>query len=702
MPVSAGEVEAVTRMKYISDLKEGLAADNRDLKKFQADYATALSGPLANPTLINIQTEMQGKIAATREEIKKLGGAAKEAEESFGGMDAIIQRMLIRVGILMAIRGAFNFMEGVFENAAMLERLNAQFDVTTTKLQQLQYAGTQTDIPFDKISTAISTLQKNLAEFKGGEVLHELGLNFKEMVSLTKDQQIDTVFNALAGSADRVRQSAILLGTDGLAPLITGWKNLADAADKAGAAIGEDHLRRLAEADALFKKMAENTRIAGADMVVFGMETKAALATFNGWAALFTGGIQGLTAYTLALDAVNAKTKEAAKAGPTPLMGQAYIDSLRQEVKLSDEMVGKLEQLDRMHQLTAETAARGADADAAQYREFIRNKQAEIAAEREHDQVLLTQYRSRQQGLELTEKEGIATRKLMTDKANLLRIQSDLSDAEMKTFSSISPIADAKSHISDLMAQDAAEKALMQSVIINLHTEQERAKVYADYGKVHEQIANKILAEEEKITKALTTQAEAARKARQERMNEAGLRLDSSPTDANLNPFDAAARHYGETLQEIDRLQQAMAITEQDANELRLQALREEQKAFDAANKAIYGLTTASQLADSSLKSLAATPGSTFVVPPNKSSFPQPYYLPPGGYGYQNSSGGVTSPQQRDSVPDAAAMRSAGAGGITVNLTMHGVMASDSMALQAVINEGVMRAAKSVRKFGSQ
>lgn len=709
MPVSAGEVEAVTRMKYVSDLKAGLKSDEADLKKFQSDYSAMLSGPTSNSTVIGLQGEMQAKIAATKAEIASLGGEVEKTSSAFGGLDAIIQRMLLRVGLLMAIRGAFNFGEEIFKTAADMDRLNQQFGIGTDRLGSLKLAGEGVNIPFEKITTAVQTFQKNISDFKGGEALHELGISFAEIFAQNPKNQLDGVMLALQGvgsQADRARYEYQLFGTDAIDPLVQKYQALTEAAEKSGDVMGPDTVAKLNNTIEVWKSFGGTATTTAGNIIAAYQDLIGAQYTF------FTGGTQGVKDYIAMLDRLREASERAAasKLGPAPLMGQAYIDSLREGIKLSDEMIDKLGQLDRMHQLNAETAARGADADAAQLREFLRNKAAEIAAEREHDQLLMTSYRSRMQGLELTEKEGVATRRLMQDKAALLRIQSDLSDAELKTLTTIAPIADAKSHIQDLMAQDAAEKELMQAIIINLHSEQERAKVYADYGKVHEQIAQKIITEEERITKALTVQAEAARKARQERMNEAGLRLDSSATDSNLGPFDAASRHYAETLQEIDRLQSALALTESDASELRLQALREEQKAFDAANKAIYGLTSTTQLADSSLRSLAAGPGSTFAAPRNTSSFPQPYYGPPGpppgaplhrdggptreGMAYLHDSEYV--------VPENGALVMRGGGGVTINLTLNGVMASDRMALDAVINESVMRAAKSVRKFGSQ
>lgn len=721
MGVDAGSVSAEVRAKYISDLKQGLADDEKALKKFQSEYASAMNVP----QVAEMMSQQQAKIALTRSELEKLGegagGAGRslrkmgdDADEGSRGlvsMEGIIERMLIRVGILMAIRGVFNFTEGIFQNAADLERLNAQFGITTDKLQQLQYAGSQTDIPFQKITAAVQTLQKNLAEFKGGDALREMGLSFEKLATMTKDQQIDAVFNSIAASSDRVRLASILLGTDGIAPLILKWNDLKGAAEGAGAVIDQDHLRRLADADEQFKKLGENTKIAGAEMVVFGMDMKDTFKTIEGQTIYLVAGAAGLAAYTKAIDILNPKQKELAASivATPPLMGQAYIDSLKQAVVLSDDMIKKLDQLNQLNALTQESAARGAGATAIEYQAYLKQKAEILKLEREHDTILMSQFRSQEQLLTLIEREGVETRKLSQEKAALLRIQSDLSDEEIKLYATIAPVSDSRSRISDLQAQDRAEKALAESVAAELHSEVDRQRVMEAYAKVHEQIATKIVAEEEKINKVLITQAELARQARAARMGSQGMQLDSSPIDANISPFDAAARHYAETIANIDRMEAAMLVSEEDATKLRLKAMSDEIAAFDAANKAIYGLKVVTDLAGQSLNKMAAQANTVFLSPSTGSSFSTPYYNPEIHNASHYASGGPTREgpaylhNREFVVPEGGALVMRGGGGnVTVNLTLHGVMASDQMALESGINKIVVDSVKSVMKLGSQ
>lgn len=216
------------------------------------------------------ETARQANLAALS--VKGTGAAAEtsgnqveESEKKFktygqsmAQVEGIATRLIERLVILYAIRGAATFLQDIFESADAMERLHEQTDLSIRFLQEFQYAGSQVGIPVEKLNSTIDTFQKKLAEASPAtsRALNDIGLSFGKVFALDPDKRFTEVIAAIAGiesPLQRAKAEVALFGTDGIDPLVKQFATLSEQAQKTGKVVGDDTVSALANTTRMYR-----------------------------------------------------------------------------------------------------------------------------------------------------------------------------------------------------------------------------------------------------------------------------------------------------------------------------------------------------------------------------------------------------------------------------------------------------------------
>lgn len=326
---------------------------------------------------------------------KKSTTAMKETEEATTSMGrsldqtaGMAQRLVERLVILWAIKGAVTLAVDILQVSDNLVKMNATTDMSIAKLQEIKYASDLTGTEFTKTATAISTMEKKLGEAKmsTADALNSIGLSFERVFSLNPDQRFDLIVSSIAAITDPLQRTKVemeIFGTDGIDPLIKRFGELSDAANKSGVIMEDGTVHTLSNILNYYRTFGREMEPVIAGIVerwsrfqallmgpAFGADKRPTqeliyrilLGENPVDMILGTGGANApppLFRGAITSD-INLPAPGAQQGGP--LMGQAFIDNLYAQslaVKtLTGEQWIQLQQLRDMNQLTADNAAR--------------------------------------------------------------------------------------------------------------------------------------------------------------------------------------------------------------------------------------------------------------------------------------------------------------------------------------------------------
>jgi len=194
----------------------------------------------ATATFQKASTELNkfaGVTGKATDETKKLEAATGAFTAKSGGMSSAMSGMtsvLLRYVGPMVLGAA---VARTIEWGDSLEETSQATGVSTTKLQQLTYAATQSGMTFDNLVASINQLNNRLGSGDKSAIaaVEKLGLSFKILQTMSPDQQMLAIGNALrdVGSAgDRTAIAMDLFGQAGgrLIPTLTGLNELMEQA----------------------------------------------------------------------------------------------------------------------------------------------------------------------------------------------------------------------------------------------------------------------------------------------------------------------------------------------------------------------------------------------------------------------------------------------------------------------------------------
>lgn len=226
-------IEARTR---VSGLSAELKATNESASKLSSTFAA----------------EVSPAVVSASDAAKVLGTNAKESADAFDKLGGMATRIVERMAILYALRGTFKFVEDIIAGAHETEMLAESLDMTTTKVQELQYAATQTDVPFTTLTSAADHLQRALARDDQSVVkaLTDVGIKFDDIRSKRGGEAFDLAAAAVANLGDRVTRAGVemaLFGTDKVDPAVKKLHELEQAARDANVVLSDGQIKALDE-----------------------------------------------------------------------------------------------------------------------------------------------------------------------------------------------------------------------------------------------------------------------------------------------------------------------------------------------------------------------------------------------------------------------------------------------------------------------
>lgn len=309
---------------------------------------------------------------------KKVAAAATEYDR----FNTLATRLIERLGLLMIIRGTFQWITDLFEAAQKLESLNVQTDLSIGFLQQLGQVAESSGIKFEAIHSILTNFTTKLSEMKSAtyDALSQLNLSISTLFAMSPDDRFKAIaiaINDLPSALDRAKYEAAIFGSDAIDPLIKKIAMLKDTTADTNKIMGDDTVHALANTLRMYQGLGDEVSAYAGKVIDAAqriVEVMAEPVFGAGWERfitfMLTAGATGNLASALEmlanLDAAKGKgdiqlPSPAQDIKSSPLMGQDYVDMLwkqQQAVKgLTDAQVSELDQLDQLGKLTADNAA---------------------------------------------------------------------------------------------------------------------------------------------------------------------------------------------------------------------------------------------------------------------------------------------------------------------------------------------------------
>jgi hypothetical protein len=231
MPISGTEVGAKLRITYESDLRlldAELKQAKINIDKLNADMQAGGEEGAKAAGMLGPWVE---KAAQFEQKIADINGQMGVLGQQTSAVENIVGRMAIRFAAMFAAKEIFDFTKSIFTSAQELVTLNDELGISIETLEVLQFGATKLEIPFTKVSQAVTTLNKNFDTMKVSslEALNELNLSFYNLQSLDPEARFNAIITALEGIPDptqRARLELELFGTEGIDPLVEKFDGL--------------------------------------------------------------------------------------------------------------------------------------------------------------------------------------------------------------------------------------------------------------------------------------------------------------------------------------------------------------------------------------------------------------------------------------------------------------------------------------------
>jgi hypothetical protein len=169
---------------------------------------------------------------------KREAEGATGATSGFGGALRNASSLAGAFGVTLGIAGVVKFGQVLLDDADALVKLADKTGMSTTAVQQLKYIAEQSGNTLEQLTSAVSMLQKRLANGDDSAIaaLRGLGIEVERFQTLTPDEQFLAIAREVAKVEDpmtRVKVATDLLGKSGaevLPSLIANFDELAAAA----------------------------------------------------------------------------------------------------------------------------------------------------------------------------------------------------------------------------------------------------------------------------------------------------------------------------------------------------------------------------------------------------------------------------------------------------------------------------------------
>ena len=176
-------------------------------------------------------------------DMQRLADATKNTAEATGGWASALstaQGYLAAFGIQASLGGVLSFTKSIFDSASAIHDMGERLGISAEAVQGFQYAAEQAGSSLDAVGSAITRMNKGLAEGDKNTVaaLRQAGLEFDTIRNMKPEDAFLAITDAIAQIPDPMERSQVTLALFGksaaeLLPAITeGFRGTAAAASK--------------------------------------------------------------------------------------------------------------------------------------------------------------------------------------------------------------------------------------------------------------------------------------------------------------------------------------------------------------------------------------------------------------------------------------------------------------------------------------
>lgn len=224
-----------------------MGIESAELEKIRAQLAAGIDPKLVQTVGTDIPKAASNASAGLREVPK----AASDASDGLAKLEGMAVRIVERMALLYALKGAFSFVEGLFLDAQKLQTVAAELDLTVESVQRLQTISVETSIPMAIFTGAIAELTKKIVTDNGGadKAVRDLGLSVETVKAQEAGQRFDTMAVALSSVTDNAKRAGLeveLFGTTKLDAAIKNYAELKKQADSVSQSLSTDQVDALA------------------------------------------------------------------------------------------------------------------------------------------------------------------------------------------------------------------------------------------------------------------------------------------------------------------------------------------------------------------------------------------------------------------------------------------------------------------------
>ena len=268
--------------------------------------------------LFSVLVDIAARTASLEEGVKR----AEARIEGFGEtVKKVAERSAEFFGIGLGVEALSGAVEKAISRGEELARVSERMHVAVESLSQLQYAAQATHVPFEALSTAFDTMEKNLGMATDGtgrakKAIEALHLDAKKLLDLPFDQQLSIIADRFEKTVPPAKQTQIamqLFGDAGtqLLPILQrgseGIKQLRDESDRLGYTLTAEGAEKLKDAEEGMNRMKASTTALSTELTI---ALAPAISTVAGWLTKATEGVMGFLRATNVVD--GGKLKEMA------------------------------------------------------------------------------------------------------------------------------------------------------------------------------------------------------------------------------------------------------------------------------------------------------------------------------------------------------------------------------------------------------
>jgi hypothetical protein len=256
---------------------------------------------------LDVPAKMQALADATK--------ATADQTSAWSGALSTATGYLSAFGINATLSGIVSFTASVFESASAIHDMGERLGISAEAVQGFKFAAEQAGSSLDAVGSAITKMNKNLAEGNQSTVgaLKEAGLSFEAIRSMKPEDAFLTITDAIAKMPDPMERSDVTLKLFGksaaeLLPAITeGFRAAADGAQK----MSNDTVNALERAEDAWTKLRNSVVIATGSIIADTIDATTHITSSwgNFFQFLTDAGTSGFGAAT-ALATMNERLKD--------------------------------------------------------------------------------------------------------------------------------------------------------------------------------------------------------------------------------------------------------------------------------------------------------------------------------------------------------------------------------------------------------